>query len=739
MGKSARTVTNFRGIMTANSVAQIPPGSAIKCNNVYVDKGGNLQQCQKPTTLIDWRGQAATNLDAVLSLGYIPIANKDPRLLIQQGKKVLYADSPYTAAVLYDGDDLSGILARLDYAVANGITYFSNGQESRYVTPTSTRSFRNGIIPPTASPVQVASTSYGASVTVQRAANIVTVTFASAPNGPTTVGSPVYIDTVSAPWDASFGGVYKITVSGGGGLAVSFPQVGPNSGPFTRATFPGIPVSTLGGYSWGVSYGSSAVAHWSSLSPTSDALVTPANYGGVLMVPASPDPQVDQIALFRTQDGGGTWLLTNAGDDSDGVASVLTTGDYTGAYVILDFTTDEQLTESGQTAPFDNGVAPLGKYLAVWLDRVLMCGIASDPTAVRYTGYDSINFGRPQMSWCAFNNIRLGQGQAYPNGMGLLRYGGMVFFATDGFMYIYRGTLNDITISSPTSLSFYAEQLPYNIGLYSHYSVQSTPAGLVWLDDGLNLRVLENSGFYPPRLFAPQITGILKRMTPGSQDVIQSAYVNYLEKDWYILNIPVDGSTKNNMMIIIDASADPAQNTGSWPTDYAVNGILWLEKADRSKMLIAAMPYLPGQTDEPTAGFLTQIPMTDAILQGIQDQSQVTPPNPPMPGAYWQGGYFGVTDESGSNIYADKKFFRFIRWSSNSQGLGIQATIVDGDTNTFDRPSVLDVAVAGDDPFVGSVNYKGRCLSPTIIFPDNAEVPCTLLTLTVAHVELARS
>ena len=736
MGRNSHTFTRFRGIAASDSVVNIPPDTARDCLNVYGDSGGWLNVFQMPTTLIDWGNpaNAATDLAAVLSLGYLPVPNQNPRLIIQQGATLMYADYPYTIAVQYGGGPLAGILARLDYAVSNGLTYFCNGQEAGYVLPVTnptgnpTRRFGWGIAPPPAAPTVIASTSYGGSITLQRTAGVTTATFAT-PHG-AAPGQPFYVDSVAGvPWDASFEGVWKIATTP---LAttLTFLQPGlPDAGPFTRASFPGLPAST-NGYQWGVAYGSSPVAHFGSLSPLSPNLMTALNDGPVLLIPPSADPQVDQVALFRNQDGGGTQYLTNAGINRTGVVKAIATGDYAGYYVLLDTTMDEQLATSGQTAPYDNGVAPLGKYLAVWLDRVLMTGMAADPTGVRFTGFDSINFGRPQMCWCQFNEIKLGQGEAYPCGMGLLRYGGMVFFATNGYMYIYRGTLNDITVSAPASLSFYAEQLPYHIGLYSHYSVQSTPIGLVWLDDGLNLRVFENSGFYPPKPLAPNLAGLLKRITPGTQDKVESAYINYLQRDWYLLAICVDGSLTPNMMVVVDVGADAARNTGAWPTDYAVNGLQWLEYADNSRHLIAALPYLPGSLASPTAGLLTEIPLIDNVKQGTSDESLPNPANPPVPGAFWLGGYFGIHDEQGEDEYSLMKLFRYTRHSSNiKDGISLQGFMVDNDTATFDDP--LPVPIEVEDS-VGGVNVKGRALSLLVRFPDNAAECPTLTSLMLA-------
>jgi hypothetical protein len=303
----------------------------------------------------------------------------------------------------------------------------------------------------------------------------------------------------------------------------------------------------------------------------------------------------------------------------------------------------------------------------------------------------------------------------------------MIFFATDGFMYVYRGTLNDIVVSAPTSLSFYAEQLPYNIGLYSHFSVQPTSGGLVWLDDGLNLRIMDNTGFYPPKLVAPQLTGLFKRITPNSQDKITSVRVSYLQRDWYIICFPIDGSLVNNMTVIVDTAA--ANPTGAWPVNHSVSDLVWVNYADRTGRLIAIQPQLNPNPTSPLVSYLSVIPVLSPIAQGIVSPAQLAlfPPNPPMPGGFWRGGYFGIHDEQGDDQYSQIKMFRYFRiGSSLAAGLQVQAFLVNGEEWTWDNPATMWAEMDGD---IGGLNQKARCLSPLFVFPDDAIISLNSITM----------
>lgn len=724
MARSSHTIFRFKGVNYTDSVPNVPFDSALDSLNVYGDSGGYLTQFQQPTII--WTPTGGVNLAVAISLGLLPTTNSHPRLLIQQGNTLLGSDYPYTSPFIYAHPTLAGIVARLDHALCNGIDFFSNGQDSGYAIPSSpSNAYKTrylwGISPSSTPTLITASTAWiPGSVSITIATGVATLTFASAHGA--ALGGPVYVDSdPSAPWPVQSQGLFPAaSIVSGTVLTYAVPLSTP-AGTYTRASYPsGITATT--GWQYGACWGSSDVAHFSSLSPYGSPTGPVTAQSPTILLPPSPDWQVNEAALFRNQDGvvvgGGLWLLIN-----NGVQATIQSGPFAGYTVWCDTTSDLSLSTSGQTAPYDNGIAPQGKYLAVWLDRVLMCGIAGDETGVRFTGYDTINFGRPQMSWPQYNEIKLGQGQAIPNGMGLLRYGGMVFFGTNGFMYIYRGTLNDISLSAPVSLSFYAEQMPYNIGLYSHFSIQSTGAGLVWLDDGFNLRVMDNTGFYPPKAIAPNLAGLFARMTPGSQDKVVSSHFDYLQRDWYTISFPIDGSLTNNMTVVVDVGADPAKNTGAWPVQHSINDAKWVQYPDGTGHLLALVPQLTTSNagnPPPTAGYLVEVPIESPISQGVGNPGAIalSPPNPPMPGGYWRGGYFGIRDEQGEDEFSMVKMFRYCRLNGSTEGgLAVMAFMVNGEEWTWDNPAQFAFDMDGD---VGGLNVKARALSPLILFPSDA-------------------
>jgi hypothetical protein len=75
-----------------------------------------------------------------------------------------------------------------------------------------------------------------------------------------------------------------------------------NMGPF------GLSPTSPSGYIWGFAYKNSVTQHYSSMSARSAASGPGEALYVTLSGPASPDPQVDLVAIFRTGDGGGTLL-----------------------------------------------------------------------------------------------------------------------------------------------------------------------------------------------------------------------------------------------------------------------------------------------------------------------------------------------------------------------------------------------------------------------------------------------
>lgn len=706
--RDSHTISRFRGLNQYDSVANVKPGAALFVRNVLADPGGALQVARETVIAVDFGSDAnaAFNKSRILSLGLLDtfqVTGDAPRLIIQQGPVLLFCDAPtYLNLTQFGGVDFGLALSRLDYTQSNSVIYFSSGTAGGKVLPGDPTVYNWGIAPPTVAPDLIASTTFLGVTSIQRAGGIVTVAFTLPHNS--FVGSPIYVDS-DAPWGPTFAGTFAAATRVDANT-LTYVQAGPDDGPYTRATYAeGLTAAT--GYQYLGCFGFSKTGHWSTASLISLApVIGPlTSQSPVLISPIPTDPQVDQFALFRNLDDGGDWYLVDT-------YPLPTAGPFPMQVAMLDTTTDDVLSTSAQTPPYDNGVSPNGKYLCAHLDRILMAGIEGDEASVAYTGYDSINFGRPQESWCQFNRIAVGQGQSTPNSIGSTRYGA-VLFCTNKSMFMVRGTLNDITTSAVTPLSFTVTELPFKVGNYSHYATQSTPGGVIFLSDSLELNVFD--GYYPPSPIAPQLNSTFQRITPGLADAVTSEYLSMGDREWYIISIPVDGSITPNLTIILDITQDPDHNAGSWLFEQSIDAIINVLNPDGTRDLMCAQNQLNTSDASPTAGYLTRLPYQYA-------NSDVNL----MANATYRMGYFGIKDEDGVDEWSYFKLFRYLRLATSLPGVTVIAYLVDGQEYTFDNPYVQRFDF---DSNYGSLNVKARAVSLELQFPSDVASPLLALTL----------
>lgn len=703
--RSSHSFTRFSGINTIDSHANTKPHYAIDCNNVMGGPDGQLWQARLTRILIDFANHPTLSTGRIQSMGVLDTSamGNPPRLVIQQGPALQYADSPDYANL----SSVTNIVApvdpgRLDYAQSASVLYFSSGTFGGKLLPNDPSYYKWGIAQPSAPPVAIVSTSFvPGGTTIERAGGVSTITFTAPPATPAAfVGDPIYVD--ADQWDASFSGTFAIT--GVAGNVVTYSQPGlPDVAPFTRASFgPGLTAPV--GYQYRISYGFDKTVHWSTASAATATIGPLTLQSPAMLSPVPPDPQVNRIALWRNLDDGGDWYLVDT-------FNLPLDGPFPRRVAMLDTTTDDTLEASAQTPPYDNGVSPNGRFLCPHLDRILMCGVLGDTEAVYFSGFDSINFGRPQESWPFYNRISIGQGQASPNAIGITRYGAAIFCRNKA-MYLVRGTLSDITTSAVTQLSFTVTELPFQIGNYSHYATQSTPLGTIFLSDSFNLMVFD--GYDPPQEVAPVLSKILQRITPGSTDVVASAYITNSDRSWYVLSIPVDGSLINNLTIILDLNSDADRNSGAWVTSYAFDHIVSVLNLDGTLHLLAAQTALDTVAVQTSlSGIVSEVPLIYAPGDAL------------MPSAHWRCGYFGIKDDDGIDEWAYYKLFRFVRLA-NAAGIRVVAYMVDGDDWTFDNPLVKVM-----DNYKGQyvVNLKCRAISLDLQFPDQASGdPITILT-----------
>lgn len=708
--RDSHTISRFKGVNALDSAMNIRPFEAVATLNTIAFPSGQIWVARNTAVLIDFTPAGPLSLARILSLGLLDdeAGAHPPRLVVQQGAQLLYADAPaYAAPALCTGKVLSGTPSRLSYAQAASVLYFSNRLDTGKLLPGNPQVYNWGIAQPLNPPTLVAaSTTMLGVVAIQRTAGVVTLQFA-APHG-SFIGDPVYVDSdASATWPLSFAGLWVIASTPAADTVTYAQMLLPNAGPFARAVFaPGITAAV--GYQYRFSAGFTTTAHWSTASALSLATGPLNVQSPVLLFPKQQDPQVNQFAAFRNLDGGGDWYLE---DTTPAIAA----GPFAGYGVYVDTISDDVLESSAQTPPYDNGVAPKARYLCASLDRNLACGIDDDPNSLAYSGYDSINFGRPQESWPIFNRIKIGEGETIPNGIGLTRYGAVIFTSNSN-LYIVRGSLSDVTVSAPTPPTFFVQHLPFAIGCYSHFSIQPTSSGLIFLDDALRLMLFD--GYYEPQPIAPALASVLQRITPGFPDVPASVFLKTDDRQWYILSIPVDGSTQNNLTIIVDRTVDEERVSGFWLTTLSLDDAVLVLNPDRTRSLICAESQRVDGSYAPLAGWVTSLPL---LFSSNDDPATL------IPNASWRSGYFGIKDEDGLDEFAFIKLFRYVQLATSLAPVACNVYIVDDDGYTFDAPLIVPVDIA--DGLRGGVNWKGRAASVELIFPPGSTAPISALTL----------
>jgi hypothetical protein len=349
-----------------------------------------------------------------------------------------------------------------------------------------------------------------------------------------------------------------------------------------------------------IAYGNSVTGHVgpaSSISASTGAFVGGAS---TITVPAPTDTQCDQVWLYATEDGGGDYYVLLNPLTTDGSWAITAGG---AAITIVDDTPDSELDKS-RIAPMLNFPPPIGKYLTKFQGRVFVAGIVGAKQDIAYSGYERIFIGRPEESFPPNNRLRLSIGADEISGFGALQ-GGIVAFSKSNEMYSFRGSVEDVTNDAPIQYSAMLEQLPYSEGCASHYSIVETPYGLVWLGADKTIKVWNGQG--PPQSLSGNIYPLLRRITAGQESNCRGLYFNWIEKEWYLLAIPIDNSTSLNRIIIVDLEPEQEKNVGAYPISVGTIDAMDIIEDVNGQRYIA---FLQG-------GVVWTLPTTSTTTSGI--------------------------------------------------------------------------------------------------------------------------
>jgi hypothetical protein len=523
---------------------------------------------------------------------------------------------------------------------------------------------------------------------------------------PGTIGWNCYVDPA--------GGATRYRVNGDTPLAFAGNYVEPDPWGFYFHDLDPVPpianttggkgIAVVMGWRYRVAAGNSVTGHIGAASePSPSTGASTAKVMGVGI--ANPtDAQCDQLWLFRTQDGGADYYLRPNPATADG-SYPLTPG---GGTVLWDDMVDADL-DTAIIAPLINLPPPVGRYLSLWKGqgRIFIFNLLGAPQDIAYSGYERIFIGRPEETFPPNNRLRLAIGSDEIRGGGVIQ-AGIVVFSKSNEMFMFKGGVEDIVTDQPPAFAAVLEQLPWNTGCASHYSIVSTPYGLVWLASDKTIKIF--SGTDKPRTLGGDILPLLRRITPGTEQDARSIFFCFLEREWYLMLCAVDGSITKNCIIIVDLDPDETANVGGFPLFVEADAMELVEDENGINHVVllqnGAMVELTVLSD--TTGGISLVYAATANL---------------LP-AHWRGGYVG---NDGPQVY---KLFRWANLVTDQSGFRLQGYSVNDENSTFRDPEIL--------PFVSvnhkhTINHKTRRLSLEIQFPDE-DVAANVLELSILSI-----
>lgn len=507
----------------------------------------------------------------------------------------------------------------------------------------------------------------------------------------------------------------------------TWPQAGPDIpfGPCTahKPTVAGGVTDILVNRAYAYAYGNSVTGHVGNA--TLYPFLFPATFAGGnptlfsnrrnFLTPALPtDPQDDTIVWYGLLDGGTTFyfLAAFALGQANPSGTFGTNPDTFG-----DGVTDN-LVDVTRRAQFINFPPPVGNLLSKWQGRIYLVP-QNNPQSIVYSGYEKILQGRPEESFPPGNQIQLQIGAQPIKGHGAIM-NGVVIWDSNNKMFMFKGTVEDIVTNQPVNYSEQLEEMPWQVGTLSHQCIQPTPYGLIWV--GNDFAVHKWNGIFYGDIIGPtdisiNVSPLMKRITPGTGPSIQSAYFNFLERDWYVILIAVDGSATNNRILFFDVSKDAADNLGVFVSDIQADSIAVRVDANEVRHLLISIQgtiYEIKAASTATAGIHKQITATNAQLD-----------------AFWLSGYDGNDDA------VMMKMYRWGRLIADQDGFNVLVTLVNDTDSTLDSPTnLISVPNLTRRQNKFSMNWKAKRMSVQINFPP-ADVDASVLQLITTHIPLS--
>jgi hypothetical protein len=453
-----------------------------------------------------------------------------------------------------------------------------------------------------------------------------------------------------------------------------------------------------------ISYGDSL--HIGAASDPSESTSSFSGQSLALVVANPTDGRSDRIWLFATVDGGNDFYLDSNPNSVDGswpLDAGLTT-------TIVDGATDAQLN-TAIVAPLINLPPPVGKYLKKFMGRIFVGGIVGEPQTVAYSGDERIFIGRPEESFPPNNRIRFAIGADEVGGIGSIA-SGLIVWSINNEMFMLKGAIEDNTQDAPIMFGARLDELPWNVGCYSHLSVVNSPHGVIWHASDNDVKIFNGTG--DPETLSDAITPIMRRISEAQRVDTRGVFYCYQEREWYLLLCSLDGSATKNCILVFDLEQTAEKNVGAFPLYVQADAMEIVEDSNGLNHVVIMQD-----------GYAKELVILSETTGGV---ALTWTKGADTLGAFWRSGYIGT--DSSDWI----KLFRYGKLIADQPGFSVQVFFVDED---FRNPIVLPINSLQFQGAYFPLNWKSRFASIEIDFPSD-DAPCCVSQLEVAYVPVSQ-
>lgn len=400
------------------------------------------------------------------------------------------------------------------------------------------------------------------------------------------------------------------------------------------------------------------------------------------------DTQIDKVVVYSTLDGGSVYYFNK---EYDIVRPIGSWPD------LFDRTPDSLLDTSRRGADY-NFPPPLAHYVCEWGGRIYIACLedGNGRADIMYSGVEAVNIGVCEESFPPRNRLRLAIGADDVRGIGAIQ-AGLIAFSKSNEMFMFRGIPEDVTGETFLQYSAYLEKLPWQTALMSHATLEPTDHGLMFISAQHSVSSYIGSG--KPEDYSLAVAPYMRDITRGSEQSAVSAYYNYADRDWYLVGIPYNGSTKPSLILVVDLT-EGEDNQGTFV--LSIGEFDWIDYIEDP---VSGAPMVVIAKDN----VLSKLSLVNMTTHGAQAVLGAPDAGHPL-SAYWESGSFG-SDSPGL-----VKTFRRADVISDRDTWSMTAKVIDDSgSRTWENPETVTMAKQGNRV---AVNRKGRHCRLRLTFPE---------------------